>query len=168
MNSFQLLTIKIHIDAYPFGTISQWITPSKFHQTHNITVEPNRFLNDDFDKLAGTGPLFLEVRVVIDLLLITCDNSPDESIINGITDKLTTDIHFTLSLLRCQFMRYRSIASVWFFKWLNLAMYGIFWCTKFFWQHTSTFSSKTLRIFTISHNLGRTEHGKSLVFSSPV
>ena len=97
---------------------------------------------------------------------ITCDNSPDKSIYHGITDKLITDIHPTLSLLGCQFMRYR------FSKCLNLVMYWIFWRTKFFWQHTSTFiwgfSSTNLRIFSISHNFGLPERGKSLVFSSPV
>ena len=30
--------------ARPSGTNSQWIAPSKFHQTYNITLGPNRFL----------------------------------------------------------------------------------------------------------------------------
>ena len=37
-------------------------------------------------------------------LFITYDNSPDKSITHGITNKLTTDIHTTLSLLRYQFI----------------------------------------------------------------
>ena len=77
----------------------------------------------------------------------------------------------TLYLLRCQFMRDRSTADVLFFKYHNLVIYGIFWCVTFFWKPTSTFcrfSSKTLRLYLISHNLGLSEHGKSLVFSFPV
>ena len=67
----------------------------------------------DFGRLTGTEPMFWSVRVaVIDPLYIACDNSPDKSIIHGITDKLTTDIYSLLNLLRCQFKRYRSTASV--------------------------------------------------------
>ena len=120
----------------------------------------------------GTEPLFWGIRVaVIDPFFITCDNFPDKSINYGITDKLTTDIHSTLNQLRCQFMRCRSTTSVWFSKCLNLEVYDIFWCTKFsdsLWVHFCEFSSKTLSIFSISHNFGLPEHGKSLVFSSTV
>ena len=74
---------------------------------------PNRFFNDDFERVTGTESLFRGVRVaVIDPFFITCGNFPDKSIIHEFTDKLTTDIHSTLNLLRCQFMRYKSIASV--------------------------------------------------------
>ena len=76
------------------------------------TLRPTIF-KDDFGRLTGTLPLFRDVRVaLIDPFVVTCDNSPDKSIIHGITDKLTTDIHSTLCLLRCQFMMYRSTASV--------------------------------------------------------
>ena len=157
--------------ARPFGINFQWIIPSKFHQTHNITLEPNRFFSDNFDRLTGTESLFLGVRVaVMDPFFITCDNSPDKSNIRGITDKLTTDIHSTLSMLKCQFMRYRSTASVWFSKCLNPAMYGNFDAPSSpnsLWVLFCGFSSKTLRVFSIFHNLDLPERGKSLVFSSP-
>ena len=71
----------------------------------------------DFGRLTWTEPLFRDVRVqVIDTFFSTCDNSPDKSIIHVITGNLTTDIHSTLVLLRCQFMRYRSVVSVGFSK----------------------------------------------------
>ena len=102
-----------------------------------------RFFNNDFGILTGTELLCRGFRVAIRPIFITCDNSLDNSIIHEIIDKRTTDIYSALSLLWCQFMRYGSTASVWFSKGFNLAMYGTFLCTKFFWQHTSTF----LRIF---------------------
>ena len=103
------------------------------------------FFNDVFGKLTGIESLFRGVGVaVIGPFIITCDNSPDKSISNGIADKLMTDIRSTFSLLRCQFMWYSSTASVWFSRCLNLAIYDIFWCTKFFWQPTSTFSANFL------------------------
>ena len=106
-------------------------TPSIFHQTHNSTLRPNSFFNDDFGRLTGTEPLFWGVSVaVIDPFCITCDYSPDKSLIHGITDNLSTDIHSMFNLLMCQFMRYRSTASVWFSKCLNLSVCGIFWCRK--------------------------------------
>ena len=71
------------------------------------------FFNDDFGRLTGNQPQFRGGGVgVIDIFFITSDNSPDKSIIHGITDKLTTDIHSILNLSRYQFMRYRSTASV--------------------------------------------------------
>ena len=140
MNSFQLLRTKFRIDCTPV-----W---NRLPVNHTYKISPDTqhyfgaepiFLNDDFGTLKGTEPLFSCVRVAVILFFITCDNSPDKSIIHGITDKLTTDIHSTLSLLRCRFMGYRSRASVRFSKCLNnLTMYGIFWCTKFFWHPTST------------------------------
>ena len=58
--------------------------------------------------MCGTKSLCQGIRVaVIDSFFVTCDNSSDKSIIHGITD-----IRSTLNLLRCQFMRYRSTASV--------------------------------------------------------
>ena len=86
-------------------------TPSESHlqnSTRHTTLRWSRtyFCNDDFGRLTGTEPLFRVVRVaVIDQFFITCDNSPDKCIIYEFTDKLTTDIHSTLSLLRCQFVR---------------------------------------------------------------
>ena len=162
--------MQIRIDCTPVWNKLPWITPSKFF---NITLRPNRFFsNDDFGSLTGTESLFRGVRgAVIYPLFIRCDNSPDKSIIHVITDKLTRDIHSMFSLLTCQFMKYRSTASVWFPKCLNLAMYGIFWCTKFFCEATSTFtlfSSKTLLTFSIFYNLGLPQGGKPLVFSFPV
>ena len=120
------------LSARPFGINFQWITLQNSTR-YTLLWGRTDFLNDDFGTLTKTdslirGPFF-----------ITCDNSPDKSIIHGIIDKLTTVIHSTLSLLRCQFMRYRPTASLWFSKCLNLAMYGIFWCTEFFWRPTSTF-----------------------------
>ena len=76
---------------------------------------------------ATTCSTAVDFRVpVTDPFFITCDNSPYTSIIYEITDKLTTDIHSTSSLLGCQFMRYRSTADVRFSKCPNLAMYGNF------------------------------------------
>ena len=44
MNSLQLLRIKSSIDCTPVHRLhSQWITPSKFHQTHKITLGPYQF-----------------------------------------------------------------------------------------------------------------------------
>ena len=130
------------------------------------------YFNDDFGRLTWNEPLFRGVSIaVIDPFFITCDNSPDKSIIHGITDNLKIDIHSTLSQLRCQFMRYRSTASVWFSKCLYLGTYVTFWCNKFYWPPTSTiwwFSSKSLRIFSISHKLSLPECGKSLVLSLTV
>ena len=167
MNSFQL-RIKIHIDCTPvwYKLPVNHILKISPDTQHYFGVEPN------FLTMILADWLFRGVRVtVIDPFFITCNNSPDKYIIHRITDKLTTDIHSMWNLLRCQFMRYRSTAFVWFSKSLYLAMYGIFWFTKFFWQPTSTFcgfSSKTVRIFSIFHNLGLPECGKSLVFSSTV
>ena len=124
-------------------------TPRESHiqnPTRHTTLlwDRTHFFKDNCGRLAATEALFWGVRVAeMDVCFNTCDNSPDKSIMLGITDKLMTDIHSTLSLLSCQFMRYRSTDSVWFSKDLDVAMFGIFWCTKFFWQPTSTF----LRIF---------------------
>ena len=131
--------VRTALTVRPFGTNSQWITPSKFHQKHNITLGRTDLFNDDFGRFKGTKPLFRSVRVaVIDPFFITCDSYRDKCVIHGITDKLTTDIHSMLSLLRHQFMKNRSTSSVWF-KDINLAMYCILLCTKFFWEPMSTF-----------------------------
>ena len=125
-------------------------TPSESHlqisTKHTILLWARTdVFNDDFGRLMGSNHSFEASELaVINTFFITCDNSPDKSNIHDITNKLTTYSHSTLSLLRCQFMRYRSTASVWFSKCLNLAMYITFRCTKFFWQPTSTFF---LRIF---------------------
>ena len=121
-------------------------TPSELHlqnstrHTTLLWVRTDVF-NDDFGRLAGTESLFRGVVVVVmDPFFITCESSTDKSITLGITDKLTTYTHSTLSLLSlCQFMRYRSTASVWFSKCINLAMYGIFSCIKFLSRPISTF-----------------------------
>ena len=100
MVSFHLSKIKIRISARPFGTNSQWITPSKFHETHNIIWGPNKlFQNDDFGRLTGDWATVSRSQVYGNrpIFFITCDNFPDKSIIHGITDKLTTDIHSALS-----------------------------------------------------------------------
>ena len=133
-----LYRLHVHLEQTPSRSCFKNFT------RHNITLGSNKFFNNGFGRLMGIKPLFRGIRVaLIDPFFITCDNSPDKCIIPVITNKLMTDIHSILSLLRYQFMRYRSTASVWFSNCLNLAIYGIFWCIKFFWQHTSTF----LRIF---------------------
>ena len=140
MKSFPLLRIKICIDCTPVCNYLPVTHNFKIHRhTQNYCgAEPMFFFIDDFGRLMGNEPLFRGVRfATIDPFFIRCDNSPDKSIIHGITDNLSTDIHSMFNLLRCQFMRYRSTASVWFSKCLNQAMYGIFRCTKFFWQPTS-------------------------------
>ena len=122
--------------------------------------------------MTGTEPLYRSVRVaVIDQFFITCDNPPDKSIIHGITYRLTTDIHSRLCLLMCQFMRCRSKACVWFFKRLNLPMYGYVLMRQVLltaYEYLFTDFLANLRIFSISHNLGLRQRGKSLVFASPV
>ena len=158
MNSFQLLRIKIRITCTPVWNKLTVIHTFKIppDTQHYFGVKPILF-NDDFRKLTGTKPLFRDVRVaVIYSFLIICDNFPGKSVIHGITDKVTTDIHSNVRLLRCQFVRYRSTASVWTCNCLYLAMLGTFWCTKLFWQPTSTFcgfSSKILRIFPKSNTI---------------
>ena len=68
-------------------------------QTHNITLGPNLFFNDDFGRLAGSEPLFRGVRVaVMDQCFYTCDSFHDKSITLGIVDNLTTDIHSTIEV----------------------------------------------------------------------
>ena len=101
--------------------------PHRLHAAHLQNSTRNTLLwgQTDFStiltRLTGTESLFRGVRVqVIYPFFITCDSYLDKSIIHWITDKLTTDIHSTLSLLTCQFMRYRSTASVWFSMCLNL------------------------------------------------
>ena len=80
-------------------------TPSETHlqnaTRHTILLgaEPI-FFNDDFGRLTGSEPLFRGVRVaVIDPFFIICDNSPDESIIHGMTDMLTTNIQSSKSVV---------------------------------------------------------------------
>ena len=159
------------LHAHLEQTPSDHTTKIPLDTQHYFRAKPI-FFNDDFGRLTGTEPLFQGVWIVIiDPFFIICDNSLDKSIIHRITDKLMADIHSTLSLLRCQFMRYSSTTSLWFSKCLNQVMYGIFWCTKFFWQFTCIFCGfpyKPLHIFSISHNLGLPERGKSSMFSSPV
>ena len=77
-------------------------TPSESHlqnSTRHTTLlwdRTNFFFNDD-GRLMGTEPLFQGVRVaVIDPFFITCDSSPDKSIIHVITDKLTSDDRYPL------------------------------------------------------------------------
>ena len=167
MNSFQLWRIKIHIVSTPAWNHTFKIPPDTQHHFGAEAI-----FNDGFGSLTGTEPLFRCVRfAIIYPFLVTCDNSLYKSIIHVITDKLTTDIHSTLSLLRCEFMKYRSTASVWFYKCLNLALNGIFYAPSTFDSLRILFcgsSSKILHTFSISHNLGLPERGKSLVFSSPV
>ena len=112
------------------------------------------------EMLSGTKLLFRGVRVVvIDSFFITCVNSPDKSIIHGISDKQMTDIHSTMRLLWCQFMRYGSTLLYYFPRIL------IWRCMLSFDPPSS---SKTLRMLAIAHNLDHPECGKSLLFSSPV
>ena len=126
---------------------SKWIIFSKFHQT-NITLWPNRLFNDDFGRLLGTEPLFRGIRVaVIYPFFIICFNSPDKSIIHGITDKLTTAIYSTLNLLRYQLMRYRSTATVWFYNvliWRYMVYFDASSSSDSIRVLFSWFSSKTL------------------------
>ena len=120
MNLFQFLRIKI--DCMPIS--------NKLPVNHTFKIPPDTQhcfgAKLFFSRLTGTESLFQGIRVVvIDAFCITCDNSPNKSFIHGITDKLTSDIHWTLRLFRCQFMRYRWTASEWFSKCLNLTMHGI-------------------------------------------
>ena len=95
--------------------LEQTFSESHQNSTRQKTLLLGRtnIFNDVFGRLIGTEPLFRGVRVAVkDPFLIICDNSPDKSTIHGITDKLKTDIHSTLSLLRCQFMMNRSTASL--------------------------------------------------------
>ena len=123
MNSFKLLRIKIRIDC-----TSVW---NKLPVIHAIKILPrhstllwSRTVFLRLSQFDGDRPLARGVRVaVIDPFFVTCDNSPDKFIIPKITDKLTTDIHSMLSVLRCQLMKYRSTVTVWFSKCLSLAMY---------------------------------------------
>ena len=97
----ELLQVVVDKDPHPLHALLKE-TPLKFYQAHNITfgAEPI-FFNDDSGRLTGTEQLFRGVRVaIIDPFFITCDNS-DKSIIHGFTDKLSTDIISTLSLLKC-------------------------------------------------------------------
>ena len=92
--SFQLLRIKIRIACTPV-----W---NKLPVNHTFKIPPDTqhyfgaepiFFNDGFGGLTGTESLFRGVRVaVMDPFFITCDNE--------MTDKLKTDIHSTISLLR--------------------------------------------------------------------
>ena len=71
-------------------------TSSKSHlqnsTRHTLLWGRTDFFNDDFGRLTETGTLFRGVRIaVIDPFIIACDNSPDKSIIHGITERLTTD-----------------------------------------------------------------------------
>ena len=74
-------------------------TPSESHlqtSTRHTTLLWGRteFFNDDFGRLTGTEPLFRGVRISVkDPFFITCGNSPDKSIIHGISDRMTTDVH---------------------------------------------------------------------------
>ena len=168
MNSFQLLRIKIPIDCTPVWKKLPVNYTFKIHITHNITLGPNQFFNYDFGRLTGTEPLFRGFRIaVIDSCFITCDNSPDKSIIHGITGKLTTDIHSMFNMLRCQF-RSSDLQFLYDFP-----CFSIWRCMLSFDAPNSSdslrilfcgFSSKPLRIFFISHNLGLPERGKCLVF----
>ena len=86
-------------------------TPSESHLQNSkkhtaVLCGRTYFFNDEFGRLTGTESLFRGVRVAV---IFHLDNSPYKSSIHGITDKLMTDIHSTL---RCQFMRFRSTASV--------------------------------------------------------
>ena len=94
MNSFQLLRIKIHIECT--------LVWNKLPVNHTFKIPPDTqhyfgaepIFNVDFGRLTGSEPTFRGVRVVvIDQFSITWDCSPDKSIIHGITDKPTTDIH---------------------------------------------------------------------------
>ena len=160
----ELVPVVENKDSHPLHTRLKQ-TPSESHlqnATRHTTLLLGRTIyNDDFGWLTETEPLFRGVRVAaIDPFFITCDNFLDKSIIHGITDKLTTDIHSTLNLLWYQFMRYKSIglvASVWLSKCVNLAMYDIVWCTKFFWQLSNIFlriffQNSAYTLFLICHN----------------
>ena len=112
MNLFQLLRIKILINCTPVWNKLPLNQAFKILPDTQYYLGPNWFFNYAFGRLTRTEPLFRDVRVaVIYIFFITCDNSSDIFITHGIINTLTTDIHFTLSLLRCQFMRYRSTAS---------------------------------------------------------
>ena len=109
------------------------------NSTRDSTLFRSRtdFFNNDFGRLTGTEPLFRAIRVaVIDPFFITCDNSPSSTGLPISWRQIST---LRWACWGCQFMRYRSTASVWFSKFLNLVMYGIFCCTRFFWQSTSIF-----------------------------
>ena len=84
MNFFQMLRIKIRINCTPV-----W---NQLSVNHIFNIPPDtQYYFDDFGRLTGNEPMFRGVRVaVVDPFFITCDNSPDTSIIHGITDKLTT------------------------------------------------------------------------------
>ena len=150
-----------HLHAHLEQTVSESHLQNSTRHTTFLWYQIS-FFNDDFGRLTGTEPLFRGIRVeVIDPFYITCDNSPDTSVIHGITYKLVANIHSMLTMLRCQFMRYRSTASVWFSKCLNLTINGIIWCTqvllKAYEYFSCGFTSKILGIFSLSHNWGLSE-----------
>ena len=102
---------------------------------HYFGAEPI-FFSDDFSRLSGTEPFFRSVRVgVIDPFFITCDNSPDKSIIHGFTDTLMTEISTLRWACWGVNSKDKDLQLLYdFSKCLNLGMYRIVWCTKFFWQ----------------------------------
>ena len=169
MNSVQLLRINVRVVWNKLPAV----TPSNSTRLTTLPLGRTDFFNDNFGTLTGTEPLFRGVRVaVIDPFFITCDNSRDKYFIQGITDNLTADIptlHWAcwgvnswgtdLQLLY-DFPRVLSWRCIEYFdassSWVILR---ILFCG---------FSSKILRIFSISHNLDLPERGKSLEFTSPV
>ena len=147
-------------------------TPNESHlqnsTRHNITLGPNRFLfNDDFGRLTGTEALFQGVRVTL-------------------IDPFSSQV--TVLLINLWFMEvpinWRQIST------LRLACWGVnswgtdlqllydfpsvlIWRCKVYFDAQSSsdslrllfcvFSSKILRILSISHNFDLPERGKSLV-----
>ena len=156
----------IHTSSATLVINSQWITPSKFHQTHNITLRPNRFFYDNFDRLTETEPLFRGVRVAV---------------INPFSS------HVTILLINLSFMGFsiswRQISTLcWSVNsWdtdlqllYDFPSILILQCMVSFdatssshglWVLFCGSSSKTMGIFTILHNLELPESGKFLVFS---
>ena len=149
MNWSHLLRINICIDCTPiWNNLPVNHTFKIPSDTHYFGAKLN-FFNNGFGRLAGTEPLFRGFRFgVINPFLITCDNSPDKYIIYEITNKLT-DIHSMLSLLSCQFMRYRSTAYVWFSKLPECGKFLVFSSPVLkCWNHCRTTLSLTTPIPT--------------------
>ena len=139
-------------------------TPSESHPqicTRHTTVHWGRtdFFNDNFGRLTGTKPLFWGTRVGVTGPFFT--SQVTILLINRSMDKIST-LHWacwgvnswrTDLKLMYDFPRVLIWQCMVSFDALN-SFFG--------------FSSKTLRIFSISYNLSLPEHAKSLVFSFPV
>ena len=117
---------KIRIDRCPFGINSQRISPSKFHQTHHITLGPNQFIVMMMILAGWWGPNHCFEASGVRQLTHIWSHFPINPSSMGLPISWRQISTLTSNLLSIHEVQIYSFCMI--FQVLNLAMYCTFCC----------------------------------------